>query len=156
MDHLRADYRKQDLLRDPRNCPTCLREYEYQPEYKKFGWFEMVIVGAAIVVITAALANWEFDRNVYHFENVKVVRKYSPYRYQMKFASGTYQVWFCKNYKPCIPQGAVLTSLRYEDDGDCWDIRPAGLGYNLLQDENGNSIDGTGRIVFDAEKDSCQ
>ena len=99
---------------------------------------------------------WESDHNRYHFENVKVVRKLDAYRYKMRFASGEYEVWFCRNYRPCIPEGAVLTSLRYEDNGDCWDIKPAGLGYNFLQDEEGNDIDEKGRIVFDAVKDTCE
>lgn len=156
MDALRSDYPKNDMLPDPRKCPTCLRAYEWAEPRRTFTWFEAVIVAATFLVLGAAFQHWEAEQNIYRFENVKVTKKLDAWRYKMKFASGEYAVWFCKNYKPCIPEGAVLTSLRYEDDGDCWDIRPAGLGYNLLQDEQGNSIDENGRIVFDAQKDSCQ
>ena len=114
------------------------------------------MVACAFLVIGTFMEKWELDRNAYHFENVKVIKKFDAYRYKMKFASGEYAVWFCHNYRPCIPEGSVLTSLRYEDNGDCWDIKPAGLGYNFLQDERGNDIDETGRIVFDALKDSCE
>ena len=155
LTQLIRQYRKQDLLRDPRKCPTCLRPYEYVAD-REYWWVDYLMVALGCLVIGAALMRFEFDRNIYHAENVKVTQKFDSYRYKMKFPTGEYVVWFCKNYKPCIPTGAVLTSLRYEDTGECWDIRPMGLGYNLLQDRDGNSIDEHGKIVFDAVKDSCQ
>ena len=146
----------QDLIRDDRYlCPKCGKSNEWQPR-DSYRWVDVVVIVGLALLIGAGLEKWEAEHHVYRFENVKVTKKYDAYRYRMKFASGEYAVWFCKNYKPCIPEGSILTSLRYEDEGDCWDIKPAGLGYNFLQNENGDSIDENGKVVFDAVRDSCQ
>lgn len=149
------NFKKQDILLDPRKCNLCGRPYEWAPKPKTFGWFEALAIAGVFVLIGGVLQKWESDHHRYSFENIKVLKKYDAYRYKLRFASGDYAVYFCKNYRPCLPEGAVLTSLRYEDDGDCWDIAPMGLGYNFLMDERGNDIDETGKIVFDAVKDSC-
>ena len=147
----------QDLIRDDRFlCRSCGRPHEWSPKTRGFGWFELLAIAGVFLFLGGLFEKWEFDRNIYNFTNVKVIKKLDTYRYKMRFASGDYTVYFCRNYRPCLPEGSVLTSLRYEDTGDCWDIKPAGLGYNFLQDSAGNVLDEKGRIVFDAVKDNCQ
>lgn len=147
----------QDILRDDRFlCRSCGRPNQWTPQAPKFSWFEVLAVAGMFLFIGGMLQKWEADHHTYRFENVKVVKKHDAFRYRMKFASGTYETYFCHNYRPCIPEGAILTSLRYEDKGDCWDIAPAGLGYNFRMDAQGDVLDEKGQIVFDAVKDSCQ
>lgn len=133
-------------------------------------WFDNVMYSAAIAGLFfglgIALEKWELTSHRYHAEGVKVVKKLDTYRYLLTFPQptnlkpfrkqGTYEVWFCHTYRPCLVEGEVLTSLRWHDSNDCWDIEPFGLGYNPLQDEQGNDIDEKGKVVFDAIKDSCQ
>lgn len=169
----------QDLIRDDRFlCRSCGRPHEWSPKPQRFGWFEILAIAGVFLFLGGIFEKWEFDRNIVKWNSdagaVKVIKKFDSYRFQMKFPRdrkfllskqtpefkddkyAVYGVWFCKNIKPCIPEGAVLTSLRYEDTGDCWDIKPAGLGYNFLQDSAGNVLDEHGNIVFDAVKDNCQ
>ena len=149
-------------------------------EDRKRYWLDYVVIAAGFLILGSLLTKWEQDRNVYQWDDpkgvIKVLQRFDAYRFLMRFPKDktrwaspgyrdfsddakyeNYEVWFCKNYHPCLPfPGLVLTSLRYEDNGDCWDIKPLGLGYNFLQDEAGNDIDEHGKVVFDALKDSCQ
>ena len=151
----------QDLIRDDRYlCPKCGKRNDWVPE-RQYRWVDYVVIIAALVTIGWQLKDLELYLNYYEVRNVDIVEKLDDYRFVLRFYDRTGKAqemptYFCKDYKPYLVPGCRLSSLRYEDTGECWSVKRMGLGYTYLTDSAGNDLDANGRVCFDSVKGTLE
>ncbi len=109
---------------------------------------------AAIVIIwlaTSLVWLWSNAANpVQVMYNVRVIRRMDDFNFKMAVENpnthkmGEFAATFCSDFKPTpeIVAGTTLTELDYVEDRQnyCYEIRPKGLGYNLLRGDHNEPI----------------
>lgn len=107
------------------------------------GWITagmLVLVGFGTAVLCYAIFVPPKPVVVYQAPDyVLLVKKHDDFRWKMRLAKDVpdqaFEARFCHDLKPQFYQGMTLKWFAYQDNGLCWSVNRADLGWKFVRDE---------------------